>query len=122
MHSLTYIIVATERERKITYSSADVCARKVTANPTCSFNKIDSIVIMFLDTSSHCQHVRIEDYILRTETDLLCKNTISPFANFYLPFKCIGLSFLVESHHDDCRPVLLDGTGVLNKSFFAFFQ
>jgi len=53
MHGLADIIIATERERKIAYTTTDVSSWKVLLYPTDSFNKIYSIVVVFFNTRSY---------------------------------------------------------------------
>ena len=122
MHRLADIVVPTERERQVTDSPAHMSSRQIPANPSGRFNEIHRIIVMLFDTRRYSQYIRVEDDILRTEIHHLSQNPVRPFANLYLPGKGIGLSFLIESHHNDRRTVLLNEPGVFDELFFTFLQ
>ena len=122
MHGLTDIIIATEREWQVTYPSAYMRSGKILLYPTGRFDKINSIIIMFLNSRSHSQHIGIEDDIIRIKADLLRQDTIGTRTNFNLPFKRISLSLFVESHHHRCSSQLLNQTGMFYKFLLSLFQ
>ena len=112
MHRLTDIIVATKRERKIAYTTADMRSGKILLYPTGCLDKIDRIIIVFFHPRSHGKHVRVKDDIIRIKVRFLCQQTISTLANFYLTFESIGLSFFIKSHHHSRRAILFYLTGM----------
>ena len=122
MHCFTNIIIATERERKITYSPADVCTGKIFPDPSGSFYKVYGVIVMLFDSCSHRKHIRVENNIMRIESNFINQQTICTFAHFYLAGSSIRLSFFIKSHHDSCRSILLDDPGMLQKYFLPFLQ
>ena len=122
MHRLADIVVSTERERQVADSPAHMSSRQIPANPSGRFNEIHRIIVMLFDTRRYSQYIRVEDDILWTEIHHLSQNPVRPFADLYLPVKGISLPFFIESHHNDCRTVLLDQAGVFDELFFTFLQ
>ena len=122
MHGLTDIIVATEREREVADSSADVCTREIFLYPSGSFNKIYSIVIMFFNPRSYSKHIGVKNNIVRIKTNFVNQKTVSPLANFDFTGGCICLTFLIKSHYDGGRSILADDTGMFEENVLAFFQ
>lgn len=84
MHCFTNIIIATERERKITHSTADVCTGKILPDPSGSFYKVYGVIVMLFDSCSHRKHIRVENNIMRIESNFINQQTICTFAHFYL--------------------------------------
>ena len=122
VHGFTDIIVTTERERKVTYSPADMRSGKVFLNPTGSFDEVHRIVVMLFDTRSYGKHIRIENNIVRVKTYFINQKTISTLANFYFTRSSVSLSFFIKSHYYGRSSVLLDNPGVFKEFVFAFFQ
>ena len=122
MHGLTDIIVATEREREVADSSADVCTREIFLYPSGSFNKIYSIVIMFFNPRSYSKHIGVKNNIVRIKTNFVNQKTVSPLANFDFTGGCICLSFLVERHDHSSGSILPDDSGMFKESFLPLFQ
>ena len=122
MHGLTNVVVATERERQVAHSSTDMSSRQILAYPSGSLNEINRIVIMFFDTRSHGQYIRVENNIFRCKSYLIYQNTICPFAYLNLTTVRIGLSLLIKSHDDDRRSKLFHLTGMCHKDLFSFLQ
>ena len=122
MHSLTNVVVATERERQVAHPSTDMSPRQILTYPSGSLNEIDRIIIMLFNTRSYGQHIRVENDIFRSKPYLIYQNAICPFAHLNLATVRIGLPLLVKSHDDDCRSKLLHLTGVRYKDLLSFLQ
>ena len=122
MHSLTDIIVATERERQIRHATADVSPFKVLPYPMGGTDEVYSIVIVLRNTGSYRKNVRIEYYIVRLHANLFGQNVVSPLCNFYLPFVSRSLSLLVEAHNNHCCPITHNVTGMALELFLAILQ
>ena len=60
---------------------------------------------MFFDASGDRKDIRIENNIFGRKTNLLNKQFVSTLTNFCFARKGIGLTFFVESHHDDRSPI-----------------
>ena len=65
MYGFTDVIVPSERERQVTYTATDMRSRQMLADPFCSVDKIDSVVIVLGDTRSDGQYVGIKNDVLR---------------------------------------------------------
>ena len=76
---------------------------------------------MFFHPRSYRQHVGVEDDVLRPEAYLLRQNPVRTATHFYLPLVGIRLPFLIKSHDNNRRAILLDRTGMSDKGIFAFF-
>ena len=122
MHRLTNVIIASERERQITYSTTDMCPRQVLFDPSGCFDEINSIIVVFLNTRCYRKYIGIEDNIIRIETYLRSQNTVSAFANFNFALISICLALLVESHHHNGCSKLLDYRGTFDELFLPFLQ
>ena len=110
---LTDVIVSTERERQIAHTSAHVCPRQMTPDPSRSLNKVHRIMVVFLHSRSNGQHIRVEDDVMRIETHLFCKQTIGTLAHFYLAGISISLPLLVKCHHHHGGTEAADAAGMV---------
>ncbi len=115
MHRLTDIVISTEGERQVAHATADVCTGQILFDPSRSLDKIHRIIIMFFNTRSHCQHIRVENDIMRIKIHPLCQYLISTGTDFNLTFKSIRLSFLIESHHHSGSSQFFYQTGMFYK-------
>ena len=120
MHSLTDIVITTERERQITDTATYMSPRQVLLNPPRRFDKVDGIVIMFFDTCSHRKHIRVEDDIVRIKAHLFGKNAISTSAHLNLALVSICLTLLIKSHDYGCRSQALYHSGTFYKNVLPF--
>ena len=122
MHGLTNIVVATERERKVAYPTADMRTGKILLYPSGSFNKIYGIVVVFFDSRSYGKYVGVENNIVRIEIYFVNQEAICALAYLYLTCRSIRLAFFIKSHHYSRCSVLLDSPGMFKKLLFALFQ
>ena len=76
---------------------------------------------MFFHPRSYRQHIGVEDNVLRTEAHLFRQDAIGTATYFNLPLVGIRLPFLIKSHDNNRRAILLDRTGMSDKGIFAFF-
>ena len=122
MHCLADIVVATEREREVADATTDMCTRQILMNPCSRPDEVGSIGIMFLHTCGHCQHVRIEDDILRLHTYPFCQELIGSLSNLNTTFIGGSLSLFVETHHHHSSSQPLHILRMGDESFFTFFE
>ena len=64
MHGLAQVVVASERERQITYTAADMGARQILADPSGGTDEIECIDIVLLNARSDGEDVRVEDNVV----------------------------------------------------------
>ena len=122
MHGFTDIVIATERERKVTYSTTDMRTGKVFLNPSGSFNEVYRIVVMFFESRSYGEHIGVEDNIMGIKIDFVDQQAVCTLAHLYLAGGRIRLTFFVKSHYDSGSSVLFDSPGMFEEYFFPFFQ
>ena len=122
MHRLTDIVISTEGERQVAHATTDVCTRQILFDPSGSLDKIHRIIIMFLNTRSHSQYIRVENDIMRIKIHLFCQYFISTGTDFNLTFKSICLSFFIESHHYNGSSQFFYQTGMFYKYLLPFLQ
>ena len=101
MHGFAYVVVATERERQVAHATTNMCSRQILLYPTSSTYKLERIAVVLFHARCYREDVRVEYYVQRIETNLLCQNAVCSFCDGYLAFIGGSLSFLVEAHYDD---------------------
>ncbi|CDB81264.1 putative uncharacterized protein [Bacteroides clarus CAG:160] len=97
-------------------------AGQILPYPTGSADKIDRIVIMLVHTRSHSKYIRVKNYILRIETDLIYQQTISTFTHFNSTFIRIRLPLFIKSHYDCSSTIPFYSAGMFKKLLLALFQ
>ena len=91
-------------------------------NPFCGTNKVETIKIVLLHTRGNSEHIGVEYNVVRINTHLFGEQFISTLTYFYFASIGCSLSFFVESHNYHSCAILMDGTGMVKKECFAFFQ
>ena len=122
MHRLANVIIAAEREGKVTHSSTDMRTGQILAYPSGGTDKVYSIIVVLVHTGCHGKYIRVENYIMGIETYLVHQKTVCPFADLNLTFVRVCLPFFIKSHHHGCRTILLDGTRMLQEFIFPLLQ
>ena len=122
MHGFTDIIITSERKRQVTDTSTHMSSWQVLFNPSCGLNEVNGIIIVFLDTCSNSQYIRVEDDIVRIKAHLFSQDAISTSAHFNLTFVSICLTFLIESHDYSSSTQLLYHSGTFYKNPLSFLQ
>ena len=122
MHSFTDWIVASEREGNIAHSAANFGQRQVLLDPSRRFNEIDRVAVVLFNAGADCQYVRIENDVLRRESNLFGQNIVRARANLDLALIGIGLPPFVEGHDYQRRAIATNQPGLRDELFFAFFH
>ena len=121
MHGFPNVIISTEREGQVTNTTTYFRARQILFDPLDCPDKIQCIAVVLVHSGCNRQHIRIKDDIIRIKSDSY-KQLISPLADFYFPFECISLTFLVKSHDNGSCAQLLYTTCMLQEACFTFLQ
>ena len=122
MHGFAQRIIAAEREREVADASAHFCKREVLLDPFYSFDEIDGVVVMFLNTRGNGQDVGIEYDIFGRYANFADKDIVSAPAYFPAAGQGAGLSFLVESHHYHGCAIISYFQRMFPENIFAFLQ
>ena len=91
-------------------------------DPTCGFNKVHCIVVVFFDARGDCKNIGVENDVFRREVHFIDQDAIRTLTNFYLARKGIGLAFFIKRHHYGCGAIALDQGGLAFELFHAFFH
>src|SRR5690606_9276701 len=105
MHRFPYDVVSSEREGDVTDPSTDVNKGEVLFYPLGGPNKIDSIIIMFFESRSNRQYIRVKNNVLRREANRN-QEIIGSFTDLFPSFERIGLTRLIEGHDHDRRTII----------------
>src|SRR6218665_130465 len=116
------MIIATEREGHIAYTTAYTGEWHKLLYFTGSFNKINCIIIVLFNAGGNGKNIGVENNILREVAYFVYQYVISPFANFHFAFFGIGLANFVESHYNYRSAIAFANESLLNKFFFSFFH
>ena len=122
MHRLTQIVIATEREREVADTTADMSPWQVLSNPLRSTDEVHSVGIMFLHTRCNGQHIRVEDNILRCKVYLLCQQSIGTLCYLYTTLVGGCLSLFIETHHHHSSTHAFNITGMTQEDLLTLFQ
>ena len=121
VHSLTYLVVASEREREVADATTHVHLRHLLVYGATSLYKSSRIVVVLWHTCSHSQHVRVEDNVLCWETYAF-QQFVGAASHRYLAFVGVCLSFFIEEHHHRCCSHRVDIASLLKEFLLALFQ
>jgi hypothetical protein len=77
---------------------------------------------VLLNAGRDREDVRIEDDVFRREADLIHQDVVGAFADRGLALERVGLTLLVEGHHDDRGAVAAHDPGVLDELLLAFLH
>ena len=122
VHRLTQIVVATEGERQIAHSAADMTAFKILAYPTCGADKVEGITVVLTHAGGDGEDVGVKDDVGRIVASLAGQQVVSTPTHLYLTLIGGGLSLLIECHNNDGGTQLTHLAGTLQKDLFALFQ
>ncbi len=95
---------------------------QILSDPACRFDKINAVVVVLFDAGGDGEDIRIENDILRRESNLIDQNIVGAFANFGLALEGIRLASFVECHDDDRSAMAACNGGLLEKFLLAFFH
>ena len=99
-------VVAPERERHVRDTAGDVHPGKVLLDPGAGLDEVDPVGRVLLDTGRQREAVRVEDDVLGREADLFGQDPVGAPADLLAALQVVGLTLLVEGHHDDGGAVL----------------
>ena len=121
VHRFADLVDATESEREVAHTAADLAARAQTLDLTARFDEVTAVIVVLRHAGRDGEDVRVENDVTRREayTD---HDVIRALAdpNFILFRR--RLSFLVESHDDGRGTVILQNFRLFNKERFSLFQ
>ena len=122
VHGFAHVVVAPETERNVAHAARNLGVRQVLLDPAGGVEKVNGVVVMFLNTRGYGQDIGVENNVLRRKTDFVHQNVVGPFADFNAAFVAVGLALLVECHHHGCRAVAQHFLGVFLEFFLAFLH
>ena len=99
-------VVPPERERHVRDTAGDVHPGKVLLDPGAGLDEVDPVGRVLLDTGRQREAVRVEDDVLGREADLFGQDPVGAPADLLAALQVVGLTLLVEGHHDDGGAVL----------------
>src|SRR5439155_3200232 len=83
---------------------------------------IDRIIAMLLETGRDREDIGIENDVVRGESGALGQQFVSARADLNLALTVVGLSVLVERHHDHGDAVAPNQSRLPEKLFLAVYQ
>src|SRR5690606_9613158 len=95
---------------------------QVVGNELTTVDEIHRVVVVFFNTGRYGKDVRVENNVLRRETDFIDQHAVGTLTDFIFSRFGIGLTLLVERHHHHRRAIAQAAFGLGDKLFFAFFQ
>ena len=122
VHCLTHDVVAAEREREVRDAARDERAWAALLDQRGRLDERLRELVVLLDTRGNCEHVRVEDDVSRGEAGLSCEQPVGTLTDRDLPLDGVGLSLLVERHHDDSRAVAADLARLFQELLFTLFE
>src|ERR687898_707665 len=122
MDGLSNRIVAAEGERDIADAAAHENMRQGLLDSPGRLDVIHRVIVVLLNPRRDRKDVRVEYDVLGREAHLFREDPIGPLADLDLSISRIGLSLLVERHHDDSRSVAPDQGSVPYKGFLTLLQ
>ena len=86
-----------------------------------SLDKIDAIIVMFLNPRGHRKDVGIKDDVFWRKADAH-KQVVGALANFDLALLRVSLSGFIKRHDDHSCAIRHAQTRVMQEGFFALFH
>ena len=121
MHGFADLVVAPERKRQVADAAAYLCVWQILLDPPDGFDKVRTVVVVFLYPGRYGQNIGVEDYIFGRES-VFGQYFIGAAGDF--DFACIGvgLTFFVEQHYDCSRAVLTHKSRLADKFRLALLE
>ena len=85
-------------------------------------DKVLCVVVMFFNTGSYGEDVRVKDDVFRREAHLFGQNVVGAAANLNFALAGVGLAHFIKGHHHHCRTVTTHFFRVFDKRFNALFH
>ena len=115
-------VVAAEGERHVRDAAGDMHAGKVRLDPGAGIDEVDPVGRVLLDTGRQRETVRVKDDVLGREADLVGQDSVGPAEDLLAPHQIVGLTLLVEGHHDDGGTVLAAQPCLADELLLALFH
>ena len=93
-----------------------------TFNLGSGFNKVDRVVVVFFNTSSNGENIRVKDNVFWRKAHLVDQHVISAGTDLYFTGFGVGLADFVKGHHNGRGAVTFHQCGLLDKLLFALFK
>ena len=122
VNSFAHRVIAPERERHIRNTTTNQRMGQVLFNPTAGLNKVQTITVVLLNTSSHRKHIGVKDNIFRRKANLINQNIVAALRDFLASLQIIRLAIFIKGHHHNGGTVLFAQLGFFNKLLSAFFK
>ena len=121
VHGLADGVIAAEREAQVRDAAAHLRPGAASLDLDNRVDECAREVVVLLDAGRDCEHVRVEDQVLRRPA-VLRQQAIGALADLDLALLRICLSSFVERHHDDAGAVALDLPRLLEERVLSFLQ
>ena len=115
-------IVAAEAEADIGDAAGDLGVWKMLLDPGGGADEIDRVVRMLFYAGRDCEHVGIDDDVLGRKADLVDEQVVCTASDFDAPLVGVGLTLLVEAHHDRRGAVASDELRLAQELGFALLH
>ena len=119
---LAHRIVAPEGEGDVAHPAADQRVRQALLDPPGRLDVVHGVVVVLLDPGGNGEDVGVEDDVLGREAHLLGEDPIGAPADLDLPLGGVGLSLLVERHHDHGGPVATHQRGLPDEGVLSLLE
>ena len=96
--------------------------RQVRADPARRLDEVDAVIVVFFDSRRDRKDVRIEDDVFGRKADLVDQDVVGALADIGLARERIGLSGLVERHHDHGRAMAARDPGLVDELLHALLH
>ena len=96
--------------------------RQVLSDPAGRLDEIDGVVVVFLNAGGNREDIRIEHDVFGRHTDLFGQDLVGARADFLLALEGIGLTGLVERHHDHGSAITAAQFGLAQELGLAFLE
>ena len=96
--------------------------RKMLLDPSGSTDEIDRVVRVLVDAGRDREHVRIDDDVLGRKADLVDEQVVCPPGNLDAPLVRVGLTLLIEAHHDRRGAIAFDQPRLAQELAFALLH
>ena len=115
-------VVPAEAEREVRDAAGDLDARQPLLEQPRGLDERRAVGVVLLDPGRDRQDARVDDDVLGHEAGPVDQQADRALEDLELALDGVGLSLLVERHHDDRRPVPLDATRLLEEVLLALLQ
>ena len=112
---LAHGVVAAEGKGHITDTPGNQGVRKCLFYLLSRFDKVDSIIIVFINSCGDGKDIGVEDNVFGRNAHLLGQNPVGPGTNLDLACLGVGLAGFVEGHDDHGGAVLAAQPGMVDE-------